>query len=194
MTCIVGIANGKNVWMGGDRCGSSETEKFEIVYPKIWIGDIPTGRFFNNSTEKIIVGDRGSFRCAPLMRYGLKLPKLKTNQKAIEWLAIDFADALREIFKKKGFTEIKDNSEIMPEDSAFLIGLRGHIYCMEPNFQILDIKVNEYAIGSGGPFALGSLHTSKNLGWTPQKRIESGLQAAADINPYVAPPFDIMNI
>jgi ATP-dependent protease HslVU (ClpYQ) peptidase subunit len=191
MTCIVGVADGRKVWMGGDTCGSNFSFKLEVVHPKVFVREVVTG----TKKEKVLIGGCGSFRMLQLLEYSLKMPKLKKGQAFVEWLVTDFADATRKHFSDKGLAMVSNNVvQIDQGGSSFLIGFKGQLYHMYSDFQAFAATNREACAGSGATFAMGSLHTSRNLEWAPEMRIESALQAAADLNPFVAGPFNILSI
>ena len=64
---------------------------------------------------------------------------------------------------------------------------------MEDDFHIAENIINYMAEGSGGSFALGSLHTTKNQK-NPKMRLKLALEAAAEFTMTVRPPFTYIQV
>lgn len=192
MTCVVGIANKKNVWMGADSCGSNSYTRGQVLHPKVFAKEVPVE---NAAAEHMLIGGCGSFRMLQLLEYAFCPPRINSDRDLIAYLSVEFADTVRQLFKDKGFSHIANNVEVIADDgSEFLIGFRGHLYAMQGAFQAVGWMTQEDAAGSGHAFALGSLHTTRRLKWTPERRIQSALEASAEINPHVQGPFKILKI
>lgn len=192
MTCIVGIADGKKVWMGGDTAGSNTSVRHQVAHPKVFIKEVPVE---NQGPEYVLIGGCGSFRMLQLLEYALVCPQINSAQTMVAWLATDFADSLRALFKAKGMAAVVNGVESIDADgSNFLVGFRGQLYHVYSCYQAFAVQEQEDAAGSGELFSLGSLHTTRKLKWKPEKRIEAALEAAASINPFVARPFNILSV
>ena len=61
------------------------------------------------------------------------------------------------------------------------------------NFQLVVAARGYAAIGSGGPVAMGSLRATRG-DRNPRKRVLKALEAAAEENAGVAPPFVIVSV
>jgi hypothetical protein len=78
-------------------------------------------------------------------------------------------------------------------DTDILIGIRGRLFELSPvDWSVAEVL--ETAIGSGGDFALGSLHTTKEFPATPEFRIEYALNAAIAYSPNCQGPIDILSV
>lgn len=190
MTCIVGIADGTSVWMGGDSCASSRTSRVEMLHPKVFKKSVPVAD--SDLTLPMLIGGSGAFRLMQLLEHGLEIPPMKKGQTLMKWLIIDFTDAVRDIFVNKGFGKISNNVETMEGD--FLIGFQGQLFCMENTYQIIAVPEQEYATGSSYQYALGSMFTTRGCGLTPVQRIEWALQTAIKYDPSCAAPYNILSI
>ena len=62
---------------------------------------------------------------------------------------------------------------------------------MFSDFGVVDHSGGITSIGSGYCYALGSLHTSANGGFTPKERILLALEATAEFCPTVREPFRV---
>jgi hypothetical protein len=187
MTCIVGIADGTKVWMGADTYGSDKWTGSTVTHPKVFILEVPAE---GSPNEELMIGGCGSFRMLQLLEHGLatSMPGIRKNQSVINWLTIEFADATRHLFREKGFGKNADGIHSI-NGGSFLLGFRGNIYHIEDSYQAIAVPENIQTAGSGGPYALASLVTTRNFGWTPLQRIQTALEVAAEINLQTAPPF-----
>lgn len=179
MTCIVGIADGKSVWMGSDSSAVGINYVAIVADPKVFV------------VRDIAIGYEDSFRMGQLLQDKLKIVPRRKNQAASNYIRRTFTDAVRRTFKIHGFSEIRNHVEI---GGVFLVGYEGHLYEMQSDFSILQFSEYESAIGAGQEYALGSLHTTKTLPLDPEKRIALALAAAAKYSPNVKPPFNIIKI
>jgi ATP-dependent protease HslVU (ClpYQ) peptidase subunit len=167
MTCIVAVADSKKVWMGADSAATGPgLDRWTMNAPKVW------------NSGPFVFGVAGN----PSVMQTLKtkfIPVL-SNQDPYEYIAGSFVDQLQEVLGPLG------------ADSLLLVGYRGRIFeiVMPQQYLVLEPKDNYASIGSGAPFALGSLRSSRG---NPQKRITQALEAASTHNAGCAPPFNIIN-
>lgn len=189
MTCIVGIANGKNVWIGGDTAISDKTSVQQYGQSKVFIKE--TDAKHGDLPEKIIIGGCGSPRLLQLLEHAFTVPHIGKTQSIIAWLSVDFMDAIRQLLKDKGF--IVSTTPENFGNSSFLIGIRGELFQIYDDYQACSNHIQEDAAGSGYAYAMGSLHTTKKLAMSPIERITAALEAA-EINPFVSHPFNILSI
>lgn len=172
MTCIVGIASDGNVYMGGDRGASDENIILSLSRPKIV------------KVNNYLIGYSGSQGIGQLAHM-IDLPPIGKNIE--KTLRTTFVKALKSAIEDYGnASNIDDNS------TDWLIGVDGKLF----EISSVDWQVSEFAesaIGSGGPIALGSLHTSRK--WNDQeRRIKYALQAAVDLSTTCSNPIDILYI
>jgi ATP-dependent protease HslVU (ClpYQ) peptidase subunit len=172
MTCIVGIANGDNVWIGGDRSSSDGNTILSLSRPKVArCGDY-------------LIGYAGSLGIGQLAQM-IELPPAVKNIEKV--LRTTFIKSLKTAIEEFGnASHLEDNS------TEFLIGVKGRLFEISSD----DWQVGEYeysAIGSGNNIALGSLHTTQN--WKDQeRRIKFALDAAITLSPSCQGPIDIFKI
>jgi ATP-dependent protease HslVU (ClpYQ) peptidase subunit len=172
MTCIVGIANGDNVWIGGDRSSSDGNTILSLSRPKVTrCGDY-------------LIGYAGSLGIGQLAQM-IELPPAVKNIEKV--LRTTFIKSLKTAIEEFGnASHLEDNS------TEFLIGVKGRLFEISSD----DWQVGEYeysAIGSGNNIALGSLHTTQN--WKDQeRRIKFALDAAITLSPSCQGPIDIFKI
>jgi ATP-dependent protease HslVU (ClpYQ) peptidase subunit len=102
----------------------------------------------------------------------------------------DFPDKMVEQFKKKGCLAISSESQVSVQEANFLIATpNGKLFEVLVDFQINEIE-DFTAIGSGSPFALGSLYTTRDWG-DHKRRIMTALKVAATYDMSTGPPYTI---
>ena len=180
MTCIIGFAEGGNVWIGGDSAGTNVYFNQRIrVDEKVFLkGDM-------------IFGFTSSFRMGQILRYHFSIPSLKVGQDIDSYLHTTFLDALIESLSDNHYTTEKDN---VVRGGNFLFGYKGKLYEIEPNFQISETIDKFDAVGCGDDLAMGAMYTIEKLAskLSPELKIKIGLSAACKFSAGVAPPFKIL--
>lgn len=174
MTCTVGIVHEGYVWIGSDSAASNGYAVTLRRDPKVW----RVGEF--------VIGIAGSFRMADLLRYRLEPPPLPDGEDLHRYMATAFVDAIRTLFKDGGFGQ-----QINGEDCGgqFLVGIRGRLFHIDPDFQVGEKDADYDAIGAGAPYALGALHYAP--GDPPLFRLTRALEAAVEHADGVRRPFVI---
>lgn len=178
MTCIIGIETDDGVVIGGDSAGTTSDFSFvQITGQKVW------------TDGEWTFGVCGSFRLAQLLRHALTIPQLPPGDDLEKFLIVDFMDAVRNTIVDAGIVQSKNAIETIA-DSDFLIGVRGQLYLVQCDFSIIRSALGYYATGCGMDLALGSLHSTPHL--AAKTRARKALEAAAQHNSAVAPPFIIL--
>jgi ATP-dependent protease HslVU (ClpYQ) peptidase subunit len=175
MTCIVGISDGTNVYIGGDRGASDGSSIVSLSTPKVYIRD------------EWIFGYAGSMGIGQIMQI-INIPILSEDDNPFMVLRMDVVDAFKSMMDIQGLSITEDN------DTDLLIGCRGRLFEFSPSdWSVAEIK--ETAIGSGGNFALGSLHTTSQYNAaSPIYRIDAALNAAITYSPTCQGDIDILYI
>lgn len=175
MTCIVGLVDNGNVWMGADSAGTNgwldQTIRQDL-------------KLFRN--DDFLIGGCGSFRLLQLLHYKLHPPKRHPDTDVMKYMVTEFVEAVRTCLKEGGFTRVKDNNEEI--DGSFLVGYDGRLFEIECDLQVGESMDGYNGIGSGGRIALGSLYVSQG---TPEERIRKALETAEHFNAGVRGPFHI---
>lgn len=173
MTCIVGLVDKDNVYIGGDSAGVAGLHLTIRADEKV----------FQNGP--FIMGFTSSFRMGQLLRYKFVAPKQTTNQTDMEYMVTDFVDSVRKTFAENGYGTMADKSD--NEGGVFLVGYNGKLYHIDSDFQV-GIPINQYdAVGCGAETAKGSLFST--VGKKPEARLQLALEASAHFSGGVAPPF-----
>lgn len=180
MTCIVGLVENGKVYIGGDSAGVSGFDYHIREDQKV----------FQNGG--MIFGFTSSFRMGQLLQYSLKIPDHDPRIDDFKYLCTDFMDAVIQCFKDKGYART-DNGEI--EGGQFLLGYKGSLYMIAPDFQVAKIKNPFDSVGCGMYYAIGALHIlNKNNKLTAEEKILSALEVAEANSAGVRRPFNIISL
>jgi ATP-dependent protease HslVU (ClpYQ) peptidase subunit len=185
MTCIVGLVDKGKVYLGGDSAGvRADLQIMVRKDPKVF------------KVEKFVIGFSSSFRMGQLLMKSLKPPKISPKDKKdlYKYMTTKFVDEIRRVFKAGGYLEVKAGVEV---GGNFLVGIEGHLFHIQPDFQVSETYEPYTAIGCGEQYALTALHiltsfpTTKKL--TPQQKLEFALGAASKFSGGVRPPYNHVN-
>lgn len=177
MTCIVGIADSGNVYLGADSAGVSGFNTTIRTDVKV----------FRNGPY--VMGFTSSFRMGQLLQYTLKapVPEDLDDSELHGFMCTVFVDEVRDCLKAGGFAEDDKGQE---SGGTFLVGVQGHLYEVASDYQVGEREEGYEAIGCGEAYALGSLYsTSGNDAYTPVARITLALEAADRYSNGVQGPF-----
>lgn len=175
MTCIVGLVDKGDVYIGGDSAGVAGLSLSIRADEKV----------FGNGP--FIMGFTSSFRMGQLLRYKLAPPAQTVHQNDMEYMVTSFIDACRTCFSQNGFGD-KDATV----GGTFLVGYHGKLYTVEGDFQVGIPSAPFDAVGCGADLALGAMYATEGL--PPEDRINIALQAASTFSAGVAPPFVILRL
>jgi ATP-dependent protease HslVU (ClpYQ) peptidase subunit len=173
MTCIVGIADGDSVYIGGDRGISDNDTILKMSRPKV------------TQHGDFLIGYSGSLGVGQLMEF-ITYPKVTKTMDIYKTIRIDIVEQIKALYESHG-RDIEDNA------TDWLIGCKGRLF----EFSSSDwgvAELEEDSIGTGSTFALGSLYTSKHIEYTPIERINYALNAAIELSPTCSLPVDILYI
>lgn len=180
MTCIIGMIEGGETYIGADGYATSEEcELKPIICRKLF----KSGRY--------IVAFAGHIRTGQLLypESGFEFPDeiYQIPNKMYLWL--------RE-FEAIG----RDEIQMGVIASNFIIATEDNIYEIYTDMQISEInkKYGYTAMGSGSPYALGSLYTTSNSGYrqkkmAPKDRIKLSLEAANRFVKNCGEPYQIFS-
>jgi len=170
MTLIVAVKD-KNghVYVGGDSVGSLDNFRIVRSDPKVFM------------KGPYVIGYTHSFRMGQIIRFSATLPAPSGDpDKHMFKLAKIFSDT----FSKEHFATEYYN---VRTGGRFIIGWKGHLYIIEPDFQFGRSPYGYLAAGSAFEVAYGALHTTQDL--KPLERINMALSAGTEFNNGVGPPF-----
>lgn len=173
MTCIVAIASGGKVYMGGDSAAVDDCALTYVKHSKVIInGDY-------------LIGYTSSFRMGQLLQFA-DLPKMQSDCDAYEFMIKIFVESVRILLKSGGYATVNNNNEA---SGFFLVGFKGRLFQISSDMAVLEYLDGFDATGSGERVALGSLYSSTNL--SPKDRVLNALEAAAHFTTSVRGPFYI---
>lgn len=177
MTCIVGLVDDGNVYMGADSAGS---DGYTIEYradPKL---------FTNNG---YLMGFTTSFRMGQILHHNFDPSPPEGNPYAhmVKTFIPEAMEALHNNIWLK-------NKDAKAEGGTFMVGFDGRLFTVYDDFQVAEIKSGINSVGSGAAYALGSLYATRKIDMLPKDRVKQALEAAAHFSPSVAKPFLIKKV
>ena len=181
MTAIAGITDGTTVWLGADSAHSTNWDTVINPAPKVF------------TSGPYAFGLTGSPRMAQILRYTFKPPVPGDDTDLLAHMCTTFVDDLRTCLKEAGFAK-KDSERESAAGSTFFAATYGRLFKVWEDYQVSEREDGIDAAGCGEDFVLGSLHTSAALGWEPQKRLLSALEAADRFSAGVACPFHLISV
>jgi hypothetical protein len=182
MTCIVGIADGTNVWLGADNAGSDDDGTLYLSkLPKIW------------RHGGLVFGTSGSRRIAQLLKYSLECPPCQEGQNVEVYVTRVVVGAIRDCLRDGGRITVKDGIESM--DAWVLVGVQGRLFEIDGEFGANESPEGYASIGIGAPEARGALYGLVKM-WLPyvhpgNERIllDTAMQCSERFNTCVRGPF-----
>jgi hypothetical protein len=171
MTCIVGIANGTNVYIGADRSASDDITMVSMYRPKVHI------------KNDFIFGYSGSAGTGQLMEM---INFNNIDEDPYYYIRLEVVKQLKNAMD--AFGVVSDE-----HDAQFLIGNKGRLFELcTVDWSVIEVQ--ESAVGSGGPIALGSLYTTSSLYTDNTIRIRIAIDAAIKYSPHCIGPIDVLYI
>ena len=175
MTCIVGLVDKGDVYIGGDSAGIAGLSISIRTDEKV----------FGNGP--FIMGFTSSFRMGQLLRYKFSPPAQTVHQGDMEYMVTSFVDACRTCFSQNGFGD-KDATH----GGTFLVGYKGNLYTIEADHQVGQTMRPFNAVGCGSDLALGAMYATEGL--DPEKRVNLALEAASTFSAGVAGPYVLIKL
>lgn len=162
--------------MGGDSAQANSYGHLTLIgLPKIFTRD-----------DEFLFGGSGSIRMMDIIRSSFEIPEIQDDIDC--YMRSAFITALRESFKEEGYGR-KDNEQ--EEHNGFLmVGVRGRLYVVEPDYHIRQTQNNYDAIGSASDVALGALAALQHYpDLSPEHMLRIALEASEVHNVFVRAPF-----
>ena len=78
-------------------------------------------------------------------------------------------------------------------ECPFLLAFKNRLFQVDSDFQLAESATGYDSVGSGAPFALGSLYSTDKLGMKPEDRLYWALKSAETHGRGVGAPFHILN-
>jgi 20S proteasome alpha/beta subunit len=173
LTCIAVLKSEDNIWMAGDRGASDDDSIMPLTAPKVFkIGPYLLGYAGTMDGERV----RHNFK-PPLPKPGVNIDK---------FMYTDFIIALRNFYETWWVDISKDS------DFGMIICVKGKIY----EHNAVDMSLTTYesdylAMGSGSPWAMGSLYTTRNQK-NGKRRVQLAVEAAIEYSTSCKGPIDII--
>ena len=177
MTCIVGLIDGRRVWMGGDSAGVSGMDITVRADPKV----------FHNGD--FLIGFTSSFRMGQLLAFRLHPPKRPEGMDVFRYMVTDFVDEVRNCLKEGGYAQRNNEAE---QGGSFLVAYQGRLFSIQSDYQVCETNRGFHAIGCGADYALGSL--ASTAGQPAEQRVRRSLECAELLNGGVRAPFRIEHL
>lgn len=190
MTCIVGITDGKKVYMGGDSQGTAGWSKTMMKNEKVF-----KKTFFQKTKTQIlqkemIFGCSGSVRMTQILHYIFTIPEMDDSHDEREYMVKTFLPELIKCFSDNGFLKTI-SGEI--SNCYFMCGFNGKIFSIYDDFQVCEPSLNYYAMGHGKDQALGSMFASFEYHDKDYVNIlTNALKASSAFDVTVDGPFNIL--
>ena len=175
MTCIVGLVDKGDVYIGGDSAG--------VAGLSITIRN--DSKVFGNGP--FVIGGTSSFRMLQLLRFKFSPPAQTIHQEDYEYMVTSFIDAVRQCFSQNGFGDAAATT-----GGSFLVGYKGKLYAVQGDHQVGLPAAPFEAVGCGADLALGAMFATE--GMKPEDRINMALSAAAAFSAGVSAPFNILKL
>jgi ATP-dependent protease HslVU (ClpYQ) peptidase subunit len=177
MTCIVGLRDAGRVIIAGDSAGTAGHQTTIRNDRKV----------FRNGDY--VMGFTTSFRMGQLLAFALDPPKPPKRGDLLGFMVTEFVDSVRDCLKGGGWASKDSETE---QGGTFLVGIRGHLFTVESDYQV-GIPADGYAaVGCGDDLALGALYVTRMSDLTPEERCIAALKAAERHSAGVAAPFHIV--
>lgn len=182
MTCIVGIVDGETVWLGGDSHAAAVCEVFKL--------DDRERKVFRRG--EMLFGVTGASRAVQVFKHLVEIPEHSEDVEAFAYLVTVLAPAIKRAIHEHDGLKIND-----PSDGwEMLLCYRSGLYSICHDLSV-TVLPKYGAAGCGAMLALGSLHATGHVGphsLDPDARLRWALEAAAEHDTHVAPPFLIESV
>lgn len=178
-TCIVALkCRDKSIIIGADSAGTDSA----------WLSSrhVRDEKVFRNGD--FLFGCTSSYRMLQLLRYSFDPPDRKAGQSRESYMATDFIEAVRKLFKDYGFAKIQHERH---DGGTFIVVYDGEIYRVQDNYACLRHGDFFLACGCGEEYALGALHVTEPME-DEVGRVLKALRTAAHFSAGVRGPFHVI--
>lgn len=177
MTCIVGLVDKRNIYIGADSASVAGWTRRITRLPKVF----RRGPF--------LIGYTTSFRMGQLLQHELQVPPQKDRVDDMEFMVTTFVESVRKLLKERGVSKVEANAE---SGGQFLVGYKSRLFSVQSDFQVNEMADGFDAVGSGAEFALGALAATRGL--SPTVRVRRALEVSATFNMGVTGPFFVRSL
>lgn len=160
MSCVIAICEDNVIYMGSDSQATGDDGSIRPIFCDKMIGN-----------SGYVFGYTGSVRAGQVLKSATFFPPDNVNL---------IGESIRILYDEVGLTTDGDSGTLC--FSNLIIGYEGKIYEMLLDFQINEPLHDYLAVGSGSVYAFGSLHSSSDMGLTPEQRLTLALDAAIEFD------------
>ena len=177
MTCTIGFITDTHIHLGSDGMASNGHTKTTVKHPKIF------------QLGECLVGFAGSFNVQQSVQFLMSVPPVMEGIDNLEYMITYFVPALKN-------ASIKGNaiSERGYLEGNLLVGFRGSLFEIQPDFSVLEVGSKYICIGSGGESAAAAMVALEGLDLEPQEKIKRALEAASSNITSVGPPYSYASL
>ena len=181
MTCIIGYADSKNMYIAGDSCGSNGSyftiRKDDKIFKK----------------GKMLFGYTTSFRMGQLLQWKLSIPKHQNDISTVEYMNTVFIDSIIDCFKKNGYAKIDNNVE---SGGNFIVCYQGRVFEIHSDYQIAEHSKGYSSCGCGYIAALASFEMAMSCNYKKsiEYKLKKALFIASSMIPGVKQPFNVLRM
>lgn len=190
MTCIVGVIEGGNIYMGGDSAGVAGNYRIQARK------DLKVFRYTDESNNQFLLGFCGSFRLGQLLMTSLEFPRLD-GYIPFEYMVTQFVPAVKTLMSENG-VERKKEEVVSLNNSSFLVGIKDnkgdcYLFEVQDDYQVVELIVPYASCGCGADLALGALNILWGTDIEADVIVEQALLTAEKFNAGVRRPFNIIS-
>jgi ATP-dependent protease HslVU (ClpYQ) peptidase subunit len=176
MTCIAAITNENGSFIAGERSASQDDCMMLLSTPKVW------------KSGEYLLGYYGGMEGLRVKENFIP-PKIPTGANVEKFMTGVFVKALYDFYQ--------DNFiQVNTEDCEYglVIVVQGKIFEHDTSdMSMMSFQDNYFAMGSGGSYALGSLHSTQS--WKDsKKRLTTALEAAIKYSSSCQGNIDIVSL
>ena len=176
MTCMVGLVDGGEVYMGADSMAAQNWDARQSSLPKVF------------SRDEFLIGYSTSFRMGQLLQYKLKITP-RNKEPVMAYMVETFVEDVRCCLKEYGYTKIENSQE---EGGDILVGFCGRLFHIADDFHVNEYLNGFTAIGCGFQYALGVMQALVDI---PAKhRVRTALEISAYFSNGVSEPFYVKKL
>lgn len=183
MTTIAGVQGENWAVVGYDSRVTEENEKIYSL-PK------DNGKLFKNGSY--LIGVAGDVRAINILCHIFKPPVINPTTYGLKldrFMTASFIPEMKKCFEENSYSKDGDS------DSCVVVVVNGTIYEIGNDYSWARDETGIYAIGTGAPYALGSLlgtmETRKRTISTAKTLVRQAITIASKLDPNTAPPIYI---
>lgn len=160
------------VHMAGESAASDDDCVLDTVEPKVF------------AYKNYIFGVCGNYEPCAVICHEFK-PPAHTMSDDLVYMQTAFRDSLRRCFEL---------ARVKEPDYEMLVGYKGLIYYFTPGVPGALFRDNHLAIGSGSPYALGSLQTTAGKWRSGKSRVITAVRVASKYHPNCGGPITYVKL